>query len=53
MHALLPLVLIVLNVVVFVRLKTYRMFLEILPFCILIVVFAATWRDRLVAWRVL
>jgi hypothetical protein len=53
MHGLLPLALIVLNVVVFVRIKAYRVFLEFLPLVILLVIFAAEWRDRLVAWRVL
>lgn len=54
MHGLLlPLALIILNVVVFLRLKAYRVFLEFLPLLLLIVIFAAEWRDRFIAWRVL
>ena len=53
MHALLPLVLIVLNVIVFVRIKAYRVFLTFMPLVILTVILAAEWRDRFVAWRIL
>jgi|HubBroStandDraft_1064217.scaffolds.fasta_scaffold1718248_1 hypothetical protein len=54
MHGLLlPLLLILLNVLVFVRIKAYRLFYEFLPLLLLTVVVAAEWRDRLVAWRVL
>jgi hypothetical protein len=54
MHGLLlPLLLVLLNVLVFVRIKAYRMFYGFLPLFLLIVVIAAEWRDRLVAWRVL
>jgi hypothetical protein len=54
MHGLLlPLALVTLNVLVFIRIKAYRTFLEFLPLFLLIVVVAAEWRDRFVAWRVL
>ncbi len=49
----LPLVLIVVNVLVCVRIKAWRTFLALLPVVILLVVTIATWRDRFVAWRVL
>jgi hypothetical protein len=50
---LLPLALIVLNVLVFIRIKSWRVLSTFLPLLILTVVIAAEWRDRLVAWRVL
>ena len=54
MHGLLlPLALIVANVLVFIRIKSWRTFLTFLPLLILFVIFAAEWRDRFVAWRVL
>jgi len=54
MHGLLlPLALIVANVLVFIRIKSWRTFLTFLPLFLLIVIVAAEGRDRLVAWRVL
>jgi hypothetical protein len=54
MHGLwLPLALVVVNVLVCVRIKAWRMFLAFMPAALLLMVVVATWRDRLVAWRVL
>ncbi len=54
MHGLwLPLTLIIVNVLVCIRVKAWRMFLTFLPAALLLAVMIATWRDRLVAWRVL
>jgi len=54
MHGLfVPLVLVIANVLVFIRMKAWRVVLEFLPLFLLIVIFAAEMRDRLVAWRVL
>lgn len=53
MRESLLLALLVANVLVFFRLKAWRVALEFLPLFLLIVVFAAEWRDRLVAWRVM
>lgn len=48
----LPLALIVLNVVIFVRLKPWRQLVTFLPALILAVVVMAQFRDKLVAWRI-
>jgi hypothetical protein len=54
MHGpLLPLALIVANVLVFIKMKSWRTLLPFLPLFVLIVVVTADWRDRLVAWRVI
>ena len=48
----LPLALIVLNIVVFVRLKPWRQLVTFVPVLILAMVVMAEFRDRLVAWRI-
>jgi len=54
MHSIyVPLALIVLNIVIFLRLKPWRHLVTFVPALILAMVVMAELRDKLVTWRVL
>ena len=54
MHSIyLSLALIVLNIVIFALLKPWRHLMTFVPALILAMVVMASFRDRLVAWRIL